>query len=227
METPTPGASMMTETIIKPVTPEGGLAIDLTPATVQNRRLLAVADMVSHNTLWLIESESNNVGSIKDPKDVKNLQSYKASLERTWARTKKYNRGGGDTSYENTHPIAFPSMGVLQSMPNTPLRQLAYLNWNLFRTLLEKQGSKMQVFVDGSAIDDIDTAIAEIVEFIDTELGTGEKDADNPGKYDTGQDWPDLSRVGRIVPTPMGGLVHVGEPSAGTPPTVPTDTADI
>jgi len=218
---------MQTETIIKPVVPEGGMSITLTPGTVQNRKLLPIADLVSHNTLWLIESESNNVGSVKDPKDIKNAIAYKQTLRRVWNRTKKFNRGGGDTLYETTHPIAFASLGELQSMPNTPFRGLAYLNWHLFRTLLEKQGSSLQVFIDEAAIDDIEKSVEEIEDFIDTELGTGEQSGDaSEGKFLTGEQWPDFGRTGRVTPTPMGGTVHVGEPSSTAPPSVPTDTPD-
>lgn len=225
-ESPVPGPSMMTQTVIKPITPQGGESIDITPATVQNRKLLPIADLVSRHTIWLLECESNNVGSVKDPKDVQNINAFKNTLERMWTRTKKFNRGGGDTQFEITHPVAFASLGELQSMPNTPARHLAYLNWHLFRTLLEKQGSKLQVFIDKAAIDDIGKAIEEIQDFIDTEFGNGSVDDANEGTYNTGEQWPDHGRLGRVVNSPMGGNVHVGEPSAALPPSVPTDTPD-
>lgn len=222
----TPGPSMRTELDIKPVTPVGGEALPFTPGTIQNRKLLPLADLVTHNTIWLVESESNNVGSVKDPKDCANLTTYAATLRRLWDRTKKFNRGGGDTQYEVTHPIGFVAMGVIQSMPNTPARQLAYLNWHLFRTMLEKQGSTLQVFIDEAAIKDIEEGIKEIEEFVRVEFGTGEAKEGGSGLFETGELWPDFSRAGRIVPAPMGGFVQVGEPSAAAPPKVPPDSPD-
>ena len=224
---PTPGLSMTTETVINAITPRGGERVSLVPGTIQNRKLLPLADQVAHCTIWLLECETNNVGSVKDPKDVKNLVAYKETLRRTWDRIKKYNRGGGDTIIEITHPIAFVGLSELQKMPNTPGRHLAYLNWNLYCTLLEKQGSRMQVFVDSAAIKDIDDAISEIEHCIDTEFGTGDAVPEKPGEFSTGENWPDFGRTGLVTPTPMGGNVAYSEPSSAAPPSVPPDSPDV
>lgn len=225
MPASTPGLSTITETVSTTVVPIGGNVINVTPSTVQNRKLMPLADLVSQNTLWLLECESNNVGSVKDPKDVINLNAYVATLLRQWERTKKNNRGGGDTQFETTHGIAFAALGELQGMPNTPCRHLAYLNWHLFRTLLEKQGSKMQVFIDATAIDDISSAILEIEEFIADEFGDGV--ATTNGKFNTGFEWPDFSRLGTTKPSLTSSTIVLSEGSSAPPPATPSDTPDI
>lgn len=216
---------MVTELVDVPIVPTGGRQIKVNARAVQNRRLLPLAAFIADTAIWMIESESNNVGSALDPTDVKNVQKFKNSMLRIWDRTKRFNRGGGNTSLEVTHPTAFPDLSELQSMANTPMKQLAYVLWDTYNTMLQHQGSKLQVFIDADAIDAIDSRLEELVDYVDVEFGTGEPTSD--GKFNTGAGMPNLSRVGRVTPSPMGGSVSVSEPSSATPPTTPGDQPDV
>jgi len=219
------GTPQTTELVDELLTPTGGKKIPMHPRALQNRRLLPSGAFVSKFVCWMMESETNNVGSSVDPKDASNTQLFKKTLRRMWDRAVKFNRGGGQsTDLEWTHPVSFPTLGALQGMANTPFQQLAYVLWDVFQTLLSHEGSRMQVFIDEAAIDELEDRILEVEEFIDTEIGDGSKK--DGGKFNLGAGMPTMARLGRLVPTPQGGKATVSEPSTAQPPTLPADTAD-
>ena len=216
---------MMTELVDVPITPTGGAKIDTHPQTLQNRRLLGVGALIAKFALWMIESESNNVGSAIVPKDSKNAQTFKITLDRMWKRVIKYNKSAAGI-LEFTHPIRFPTLEELQGMANTPFQQLNYLLWDGFQILLGQQGTKLQTFVDSTAIDEFSEWMLELVEFIDVEIGDGTKSGQDDGKFNVGAGMPNLGRLGVISPTPVHGNVSVAEPSSETPPSMPPDSPD-
>jgi len=226
MADPVPGEAMATELVDVALVPVGGKQIAVHPQSLQNARLLGMGDIVSRFAIWAVESETNNVGATVTPSDSKNAQTFKATLQRMWARVIRFN-DSTNVPLEFSHPIRFMTLVELQTMKNTPFRQLNYILWRMFQTMLGQEGAKLQTFVDAGGIDEITKVIAEVVEFIDTEIGTGAEIGEDTGKYATGEGMPSLSHIGILKPTPLHGEVTVSEPSSAAPPSIPADTPDV
>jgi len=214
-----------TELVDIPLVPRGGEKINTHVQNLQNRRFLPMADLISRQALWGLECDSSNVGATVTPGDSKNTQKFLVALTRAWTRAKKFNNSHSG-SLEFSHPVRFMTLQQLQDMPNTPFRQLNYLLWHFFQLVLGQEGARLQTFIDGSAIEQIDAVMEELTEFIGTELGDGAVVDRDQGTFATGAGMPSYGRLGRLTPTPLTSNIHVDEPSAATPPEIPSDSAD-
>ncbi len=221
-----PNASpQATELTDIPLIPRGGERISVHIQNLQNRRFLPMADLISRQALWGLECDSANVGATVTPGDSKNTQTFLAAITRAWVRAKKYNNSNSG-NLEFSHPVRFMTLQQLQDMPNTPFRQLNYLLWHFFQLILGQEGARLQTFIDSGAIDQIDSVMEEVTEFINTELGDGAVADREQGTFKTGAGMPSYGRLGRLTPTPLTGNVQVDEPSPSTPPELPADSAD-
>ena len=73
---------------------------------------------------------------------------------------------------------------------------------------------------------EIEKSIAEIIDFIDVEIGDGSAKGEDSGLFNLGAGMPATSRVGILQPTPLHGNVSVSEPTTDAPPDIPPDSAD-
>jgi hypothetical protein len=221
-----PGVPMQTELVDVPLVPIGGKQVMVHPRAIQNLKLLPLADMISRQAIQNLECETNQVGSAVTPFDSQNTQVFKEAIIRLWKRIVKWNTGGAPVPFEWTHKIRFIHELEIQTMPNTPLRQLNYQLFSLFNEMLAVQGASLQAFVDAAGLDRISRAIDEVGEFIDEEIGTGAPSGNDDGKFETGAGMPTTASIGILMPTPLQGESVVAEPSSTPPPKIPPDSPD-
>ena len=219
----TPPVGMITNLSVTPAVVYPGREVSVTPSVAQNRKIVSLSGECCVFAIFLIESRSNNVSSILDPKDVVTINDWYSSFSREWARAIKFNRGGGGNRYEETYPVVFPTLEELQKMHNTPVRRLANLVNDLYQMLVTSQSASLQSYVSENVENEVNEMLVEIKDYIDTELGTGLKEE---GRFNLGAKHPDFSRIGELSPSPVG-ATYRSEPSSAVPPTLPNDVPDI
>lgn len=217
---------MNTELVVNPPEPTAGNQIKCHVYNLKNFRLHKMLQTISRGLLWQLEADSNNSASTVIARDSRNVQLIMATIEREWARAKKY-RDAPMGNLERGYEINLPYPSEIQMMQNMKMQAVSQELFNLAHGIIHNDSAQLQQWIGEATTADVDQAVEICKEIILETLGTGDVDESSIVGYNVGAQAPDFSRLGRLIPDVDNDVANLAEPSSGSEPPAVPDTPDV